>query len=310
MSARRIVVFGAMMCVSALLARSATGAIGDATAVDNYTVGFYTLAQMEEFGTPVEYIVADGGSYANLSSKVIAVIGGSHLDPPEEERIYRGTAPQNPPYNPPASPYLGTEVTIRAGTNTSGSATTVRMAWRTRVEIEVDTRGYPTDGYQMPPAAFDSYGMGSDIVEITGMVGPYVMESEYHESSLIYTNEGYSEELFAEDDWLYLGWLEDEAHKSGGALPDQIEWVHATEGNSGVGTVAVIENYQGSYDDFVGEYTDFTAEGYLGSYGVDIVSNTVWGVLDHNSQFSAVPEPATLGLLALAGLALISRRKR
>jgi autotransporter-associated beta strand protein len=48
-----------------------------------------------------------------------------------------------------------------------------------------------------------------------------------------------------------------------------------------------------------------------GQYGVDTVTSTVWVVSDTNSQFVVVPEPATLGLAAvaaLAGLALLRRR--
>ena len=323
MSARKILVLGAMMCVSTLLSGSATGALGDATAVDNYTVGFYAPAQMAEFGTPVEYVVLNNGSYAGLASRVTASIAGSHLSPAEEDRIYRDPDPypypMDPPYQTPISTFMGTEMIIRGGTNTSGSETTVTMAWRTRTEIEVDARGYPIELYynpmQMPPAAYDSYGMVGDIVDVSGVVGAHVLESEYDDASLIYEQPGFDEELYASTDRIYLGWLEDEAHKSGGALADYIEWVHATDGNTPVGTETVIENYQGSYDDFVAEYTDFTAAGYLGSYGVDIVDNTVWAVINHNSQFGAVPEPASvlllsLGLPILCGRRVVRRHKR
>ena len=82
---------------------------------------------------------------------------------------------------------------IRGGITTSGSETTVSMAWRTRTEIEIDTRGYEMDGLQMPPAAWNSYGMSGDIVEITGIVGAYVIECEYHEASLVFTQPEYGE---------------------------------------------------------------------------------------------------------------------
>ncbi|MDD4891049.1 MAG: PEP-CTERM sorting domain-containing protein [Phycisphaerae bacterium] len=44
-----------------------------------------------------------------------------------------------------------------------------------------------------------------------------------------------------------------------------------------------------------------------GQWGVDTATNVVWAVLNHNSQFAigtVVPEPATMGFLALGGLAM------
>jgi hypothetical protein len=44
------------------------------------------------------------------------------------------------------------------------------------------------------------------------------------------------------------------------------------------------------------------------------VNNTVWVVLDHNSEFAVVPEPATLAFLMFGGLSMagagIIRRRR
>ena len=48
----------------------------------------------------------------------------------------------------------------------------------------------------------------------------------------------------------------------------------------------------------------------LGTWGRDTTSNTVWAVVDHNSEFAVVvPEPAALALFALGGLALLRRRR-
>ena len=54
--------------------------------------------------------------------------------------------------------------------------------------------------------------------------------------------------------------------------------------------------------------TDFI----LGTFGIDTDTNTAWAVVDHNSEFvvtQAVPEPGSVGLLALGALGLVARRR-
>jgi len=48
----------------------------------------------------------------------------------------------------------------------------------------------------------------------------------------------------------------------------------------------------------------------VGQYGVDTSAGTVWAVTDHNSQFVVVPEPGTLGLMAMAAVAGLWYRQR
>ena len=71
----------------------------------------------------------------------------------------------------------------------------------------------------------------------------------------------------------FIGWL------SGGS------WVNAISGNTG-----------GTPNFVLGAYTN---QG-LGSYGVDVTNHNVWAVLNHNSDFAVVPEPATWALLAFS----------
>jgi T5SS/PEP-CTERM-associated repeat protein/autotransporter-associated beta strand protein len=91
----------------------------------------------------------------------------------------------------------------------------------------------------------------------------------------------------------YLGWLDTD---TGSATYNK--WVNAVEGNSGGTPTAFARGYNAA--------TDF----HLGYYGVDVEAGTVWAVLNHNSDFAVVPEPATWGLLTGAGLLILSSRRR
>jgi hypothetical protein len=72
-------------------------------------------------------------------------------------------------------------------------------------------------------------------------------------------------------------------------------------------------DFQGSFSLFQSGYgTDL--DNYLGAYGVDTTNDTVWAVIDHNSNFgvgnldelpAATPEPSTWAML-LGGLGLIA----
>jgi sulfatase modifying factor 1 len=91
---------------------------------------------------------------------------------------------------------------------------------------------------------------------------------------------------------LYLAWRE----------PIANEWLNAVAGNTG-GTAQFFSRA-------------WEASDLLGSYGVDTSSNTVWAVVNHNSDFAvfAVPEPGAgglaLGCLAVGGGYSIWRRRR
>lgn len=87
----------------------------------------------------------------------------------------------------------------------------------------------------------------------------------------------------------FLGWLDTNTNT----------WVNAVAGNIG-GTAFFAGD--GAYDPL----TDF----HLGTYGVDTVNHTVWAVVDHNSDFAAVPEPATWGLFIGAVCFMLFLRRR
>ncbi len=96
----------------------------------------------------------------------------------------------------------------------------------------------------------------------------------------------------------YLGWLN-------GAI-----WTNAVVGNTASGGLAGY--YAVSYDQFVLEHGGaFNASTMLGAYGVDTTTGSVWAVLNHNSDFAVVPEPASVFLISAAlGCLLFFRRRQ
>lgn len=91
----------------------------------------------------------------------------------------------------------------------------------------------------------------------------------------------------------FLGWF------------NGVSWVNAIDGNSMLGGSAV-QGFEGS---FVASAAAATAD-YLGSWGFDVNANTVWAVLDHNSQFAVIPEPGSLILLGSALLVFLTLTPR
>jgi autotransporter-associated beta strand protein len=188
----------------------------------------------------------------------------------------------------------GTTAQLRAGANTAGQGPdTVGMTWRTPSTADVVPQGL----------------LVSDVLRLAGMennlngagqTDPFVLQMSYDESQV-----GGLESGYAASGMLFLAWWG----------PDG--WCNAVSGDSGSGRTAVAQ-YQGTWDTFAAVHgiTNATLGDFLGSWGVNPTDNTVWAVLDHNSDFAvaiAAPEPGTLAIFLaglLAGQVLLPRIRR
>ncbi len=176
---------------------------------------------------------------------------------------------------PGGLPMVGSTATILAGMNETGADTESHAAWRT---------GLPgTEDFLL-----------SDVLSLTfmanasehGQTDPFVLAMTYDPALLPVPAD---EEVLAAAGDIQLQWL------------DGTSWENAILGNFG-DNVGVFK---------LGPWAGETA---LGSWGVDTENNVVWAVVNHNSLFAAAPEPATMGFLALGGLAMagmgLRRRNR
>jgi len=157
-------------------------------------------------------------------------------------------------------------------------------------------------------AADDSLHNGLGLVKKTDV---YTLQMSYSDAGM-----GSMEAVYAATGKIQLVYLNPGADNAYGTSDDQ--WQNAVVGNFGSPGTDAYVNYQGSWDNFVlyednlhgVNFVENNLGLFLSSWGVDTANNDVWAVLNHNSQFSVVPEPVSLGLLALGAVGLLSRRRR
>jgi autotransporter-associated beta strand protein len=129
----------------------------------------------------------------------------------------------------------------------------------------------------------------SDILRLTNTSGTAQVLSLTYDPSL----------TLARPEDVQLGWF-----NAGSSA-----WVNAVNGNTGGSS----SFFTGSWDDYLVANPSATPTSALGVYGTDVTTNTVWAVVNHNSDFAAilVPEPTSLAAVgAAAGVAFLVARRR
>jgi MYXO-CTERM domain-containing protein len=227
---------------------------------------------------------ASGDSSTTLSAALTAPFSNANNIAANLSSTTTGTAGGSSPV--PA--LTGSTATILRYDNTTGDSVnpeTISMRWRTRTAFEANFATNPN-------------ALLSDVVDLTGMTsgsetsmtgtGNFVLQMSYM-SDLDLAALGLNEAAIAASGELRLGWN------------DSGTWKTAVSGNKGTFTPA-----------FFNAAFNPSFHSALGSYGVNTDNNTVWAVLNHNSEFAVIPEPSTLmlGGLALLGLAGAGLRRR
>ena len=194
---------------------------------------------------------------------------------------------------------LGSTATILDGIDPSGAAaTTPSMSWRTRADGEIAAT------HTSPPMLPGFAHVLSDVVQLDDVQGLYVLQMNYSAAL-----EAGDEATDVQNGFLYLATLQPQTPGGANYWVNAAAnyWSSATEGANAV------QNYLGSYATFLDGRS--LTDTMLGTWGVDTNSKTVWAVLNYSDhQFAAVPEPASMTLLAaamaVAGVPLTMRWRR
>ena len=176
---------------------------------------------------------------------------------------------------------VGSTATILAGT--AGVSANVSMAWRTAATNE---------------------GLVSDVLDLRG-IG--IVDGQTKNGS-VHTNTFVLQMTYSPLEVEERTGLSDTA----AALAGLIQMDYLDDGPGDHWQPAVVGNFGSNNDTFVGVGA-WTGDMTLGDWGVNTSNDTVWAVINHNSEFAVVPESSALILIGAAGVGLLVaawRRRR
>ena len=172
------------------------------------------------------------------------------------------------------------------------------------------------------------HGMGIQDASADGRVktNPFALAAIYTQEDFDAT---YSlselEELVA--GCLYLGWLNTAIDGDPDTISGGDRWVHAVQGNFdnmptnpnrhdehgviGSAYIGTLEEYLAGTETSIAGLSKAAGVMRVGDHGGDPETNTVWAILDHNSDFAVVPELSTYALFSgLLALIVVYFRKK
>ena len=223
----------------------------------------------------------------------------------------------------------------------TGRNMNVTMAFRTKSAKE-------SYGYQTDPLTGDHYtndklighsplvgnvmrlhGMGIQEATADGRVktNPFALEATYTDADFEATfSLSELEELL--NGCLFLGWLNTSLDGDPTTVTDGDRWVHAVQGNydnmpdnpnrhdmyNAIGNPLAmsLQDYIDGTETSIKGLSKAAGEIRTGDHGGWAADNTVWAIIDHNSDFAVIPEPSTYaligGIICLISVALRKRK--
>ena len=172
------------------------------------------------------------------------------------------------------------------------------------------------------------HGMGIQAASTDGRVktNPFALEGTYTQADFDATfSLSELEELI--HGCLFLGWLNTAVDGDPNSISEGDRWVHAVQGNFdnmpdnpnrhnnlgviGSAYIGTLEDYLAGTETSIAGLSKAAGEMRVGDHGGDPVTNTVWAILDHNSDFAVIPEQSTFALFGgiLALLTVYFRKK-